>query len=417
MKIFLITLFIIAVTLAQDTTTPGDYEDTTPASGDTTESPDEDVTKAEDTTDGTDSTDDGGATKKTTPKSGVTGGIPADVKAILDALKKSPGGIPMPGGTGGFPGGNFIGPGSLPGQSVVPGIGTQPGIGGACADGNNLCKFWASAGECNKNPFYMKPTCQQSCGSCGCTVQTAPNCGTGPQPGFGTGPQPGFGTGTQPVFGTGPQPQPQPLPAPQPLPMSQKLPPPPAGCQDASQYCDFWASVQECDKNPKYMKSYCKKACGTCATAPVQPVVVPQPSQPIVPAQPIASYPQPTQPPVQPVTYPQPTQPPMPVQPKPSYPQPVVPAQPSPGGCTDNSPHCGYWGGKGDCEKNPFWMKVNCEKTCNSCGSTIGNVNQPQVHPGCENKNPNCQFWQSSGECEKNPVWMKNNCKLSCKAC
>ena len=36
----------------------------------------------------------------------------------------------------------------------------------ACKDKNKRCKFWASTGQCRKNPKYMLPNCSKSCGKC-----------------------------------------------------------------------------------------------------------------------------------------------------------------------------------------------------------------------------------------------------------
>lgn len=37
----------------------------------------------------------------------------------------------------------------------------------ACIDGNADCATWARAGECEKNPTYMRANCAVSCGTCG----------------------------------------------------------------------------------------------------------------------------------------------------------------------------------------------------------------------------------------------------------
>ena len=47
------------------------------------------------------------------------------------------------------------------------------------------------------------------------------------------------------------------------------------------------------------------------------------------------------------------------------------------GGCVDSTPDCVYWGSQGDCERNPFWMQLNCQKTCNSCGKRMEDINAP----------------------------------------
>jgi len=39
-----------------------------------------------------------------------------------------------------------------------------------CEDRFAECPDWAADGECISNPFWMKPNCQQSCGSCGLSL-------------------------------------------------------------------------------------------------------------------------------------------------------------------------------------------------------------------------------------------------------
>ena len=35
-----------------------------------------------------------------------------------------------------------------------------------CTDSHEKCEYWASQGECENNPVYMKKNCQKSCESC-----------------------------------------------------------------------------------------------------------------------------------------------------------------------------------------------------------------------------------------------------------
>lgn len=37
-----------------------------------------------------------------------------------------------------------------------------------------------------------------------------------------------------------------------------------AGCIDDNEHCSHWSSVGECDKNPGYMHTSCKRSCNTC---------------------------------------------------------------------------------------------------------------------------------------------------------
>ncbi|CAJ0610013.1 unnamed protein product [Cylicocyclus nassatus] len=41
-----------------------------------------------------------------------------------------------------------------------------------CQDLDRHCAFWATLGECELNPFWMRPHCQRSCHSCGEEVDT-----------------------------------------------------------------------------------------------------------------------------------------------------------------------------------------------------------------------------------------------------
>ncbi|KFD57816.1 hypothetical protein M513_01486 [Trichuris suis] len=85
--------------------------------------------------------------------------------------------------------------------------------------------------------------------------------------------------------------------------------------------------------------------------------------------------------------------------------------------CLDNHEKCSLWASAGECERNPFWMLPNCQKSCYSCGMTVGDVNTPAPVEGCFNGDELCQFWATIGECEKNPRWMKVYCQLSCNSC
>lgn len=36
-------------------------------------------------------------------------------------------------------------------------------------------------------------------------------------------------------------------------------------------------------------------------------------------------------------------------------------------GCVDKKPHCALSAERGECERNPGWMIVNCARSCNAC--------------------------------------------------
>jgi len=76
---------------------------------------------------------------------------------------------------------------------------TKPVIPNNCKDKNKNCKYWASKGECNINPDYMRPNCCKSC------------------------------------YGY--------------------------PCEDKNKKCESWASRGQCAINPTYMRPNCCKSC------------------------------------------------------------------------------------------------------------------------------------------------------------
>lgn len=39
-------------------------------------------------------------------------------------------------------------------------------------------------------------------------------------------------------------------------------------------------------------------------------------------------------------------------------------------GCVDSDPQCSAWAARGECDRNPSYMKVNCKKACNVCSGS-----------------------------------------------
>jgi len=172
------------------------------------------------------------------------------------------------GGCGGVmppsPGGSPAGPGwgGSPTQAPTPTqptpTPTQP-----CTDNNQYCADWAANGECETNPNYMLVTCPESCGAC-------------PQPTPTPQPTPA------PTAAPTPAPPPPPTPAPPPPPTPGPPPPPPPTpapqpCTDNNQYCEDWAANGECQTNPNYMLTNCRKSCGVCSGPGPQPTPAPPP--------------------------------------------------------------------------------------------------------------------------------------------
>lgn len=53
--------------------------------------------------------------------------------------------------------------------------------------------------------------------------------------------------------------------------------------------------------------------------------------------------------------------------PKPTTTPPTATTPTPPGTCKDFHRHCSYWAKRGECTKNPAWMKANCKISCNEC--------------------------------------------------
>ena len=75
---------------------------------------------------------------------------------------------------------------------------------GDCIDTDIQCAYWASQGECQKNPGYMLTSCPLSCNQCK------------------------------------------------------------EECTNLNIHCEHWADAGECSINPTNMGTNCAKACGTC---------------------------------------------------------------------------------------------------------------------------------------------------------
>lgn len=79
--------------------------------------------------------------------------------------------------------------------------------------------------------------------------------------------------------------------------------------------------------------------------------------------------------------------------------------------CVDkyhDTEQCQRWANRNECSNNPAWMTPNCRRSCNRCG-----------RPKCidEYNTTKCLKWARNGECRINKGWMIPNCRKSCKAC
>lgn len=79
-------------------------------------------------------------------------------------------------------------------------------------------------------------------------------------------------------------------------------------------------------------------------------------------------------------------------------------------GCRDkhNTRECEGWAKKDECRRNPKWMIPNCRQSCGRCNDG-----------SCKNlyDDKKCKYWAKERECFKNPSWMRKNCAESCNSC
>ena len=107
-----------------------------------------------------------------------------------------------------------------------------------CSDENNACQaisesgecsmakcdFWEREGKCSSNAPYMNQYCRKSCGLCGDDIMNLP---------------PSAPPTASPTV-------------------------PPAPCIDKKDDCAEWATLDQCDLSPIWMRQYCKYTCGLC---------------------------------------------------------------------------------------------------------------------------------------------------------
>lgn len=118
----------------------------------------------------------------------------------------------------------------------------------SCADNKPECGQWARAGECVRNPHFMRSEC--------CEICTLP---TGAEPTV----MPADLSQSSRLREIRPAAQPKP---PQPLQRSNL--PVNAPCADDSTRCAEWSRAGECTANPTFMRSTCRKSCGACSKQP-----------------------------------------------------------------------------------------------------------------------------------------------------
>lgn len=85
----------------------------------------------------------------------------------------------------------------------------------ACRDENGYCRYWASRGECRRNPSYMEENCKMSCGTC------------------------------QSSGGS--------------------------GCEDMNENCPMWTRYCNNEVYSRYLNRNCRKSCGICTANDAAP--------------------------------------------------------------------------------------------------------------------------------------------------
>lgn len=216
-----------------------------------------------------------------------------------------------------------------------------------CLDSSSICRKWASAGECKRNPVFMHKQCQWSCGVCGSGAPWV----DGYLGGAHERDEYEYAHEDQEV----------------------SVPAEAEACVNlaAAGSCDKWALAGECDRNSIFMHRQCQRACGLCpgadravrvAAVPAQPK--PQQAEPVgVAGQPFAKQlvesPHGSSKSVAPGG----AQLAAAAQPAPAQPAPAASA------CVDDEPRCSAWADAGECRLNPAFMSVHCRKSCGECAS------------------------------------------------
>jgi len=126
-------------------------------------------------------------------------------------------------------------------------------------------------------------------------------------------------------------------------------------CHDEHERCEFWASLNECEKNPGYMLGNCQKSCDTCTKS--SPSTVKEGYG--------AAYGEPQE-------------------------------------CSGQ-------------HKDAMLERVNTMDKYMS--EEVIKPEFDNVRDECKNRNALCLFWAHIGECENNPAFMLINCAPSCETC
>jgi len=84
--------------------------------------------------------------------------------------------------------------------------------------------------------------------------------------------------------------------------------------------------------------------------------------------------------------------------------------------CIDFDSTCEFWREKGECSRNPSFMRTECARSCGACAE-VERTNTPQPTSDCYDVGANCARLVAAGECEINLAFMREQCRLSCRLC
>jgi hypothetical protein len=74
---------------------------------------------------------------------------------------------------------------------------------------------------------------------------------------------------------------------------------------------------------------------------------------------------------------------------------------------------CAFWASENECETNPNYMSLNCQKSCGICGDG----NSTTIEELCSDLNDRCDEWALQNECVNNAAYMEINCRDACGYC
>uniref|UniRef100_A0A914XA22 ShKT domain-containing protein n=1 Tax=Plectus sambesii TaxID=2011161 RepID=A0A914XA22_9BILA len=272
-----------------------------------------------------------------------------------------------------------------------------------CGDYDDLCCFWATLGECDSNAYWMRPFCQNACGSCGCIVENALTCESNRNISDCPKLEPRRETKPTTI---------RPNKFRRPTAVRSKLLTPPGPNSPSTSSAeskglttigtDKLATATGYTVNPLVSRrrrtrtttattqiyrtaptASSKKHIGTTIRTPSAVTVLEEETSEDKGSKGEGEH------------------------------ESEGDEYYADDECFDSHENCHYWAKSGECESNEYWMLPECQKSCNSCGK----FTTPAPRTDCTNNYNMCRFWALMGECKKNVDWMKINCARSCREC